>query len=448
MQTIIEQNRQRDYERYEAHRRFEEATDIAERIGYPIDHTVHYEMRNGLAYGTFDTKDRPFRAQTEQAMREGREKFTGVNKFEAVRREHEHDEALMMDAFGRGELDGTVLVKISPVPDAVRNGTADINGYRRDLLRSFVRVYYREGDGVACRLFSLDQSDRVGMAAVGDLLGITIDERSSEDILADHALINIDNVSHESIGELVSQAVSIYDRALEMQTGRNFQAGSRVSSKEDALSLVMKNSSLLDEHMRAISDIMGRALDRETKEALLNDRRKRTSAAVDMAVQGIDVSSSNDTAVTEQMAAKDYDGECATGRTMTEAMAMARGKEKKAEKIEKIGRHFDECMNCPNCKSGKGVWVEVWMHKGKKRTDYTCNNSGCGATTLPKRRAEIKDRSNEKGADTISNSKAPSDDKLLAMVYGEYARVRTDVSVGGADRVVYDSRTGEIISKL
>jgi len=444
--ATIEQNRQLRYERHEAYQRFEEATDIAERIGYPIDHRVQYEMRGSLVYAEFDKQNRPFRELTDESRREGHKIFTGVNAFEAIRRECEHQEALMVDAFGRGELDGTVLVKISPVPDAVRNGTADIDGYRRDLLRSFVRIYYRTENGVSCRLFSLDKSDRAGMAAVGDLLGISTSERSSEDILGDHVLVDMgENISDEAITGLVEQTKSVYDQVLELQTGEQYHAGSRMLNKNDALSLVLRHGTLLDEHMKGVTDIMSRALDPTTKKALLETQRKRTTAAMDIVEHGGVVGSSNDSAVTEQMSAKDYSGECATG-TGLEAVGMSQGE--KAKKKEKMveGKHFDECMNCPNCKSGKGVWVEMWHHKGKKRTDYTCNNSACGATTLPDRRNEIQTESNKS---VIASEQNPSStDKLYVKAYGEYARVRTEISVGGADRVVYDSRTGEVITKL
>lgn len=435
MQTLYEQNRQRDYERYEQYRRFEEATDIAERIGYAIDHTVHYEMRDGLAYGAFDTKDRPFRAQTEQARREGHEKFTGVNKFEAIRREHEHQEALMVDAFGRGELDGTVLVKISMVPDAVRNGTADIDGYRRDLLRSFVRVYYRSGQGVSCRLFSLDQSDRTAMAAVGDFLGIATDGRSSEEVLADHALVNVDSVSHDTIGELVSQAKVVYDSVLERQTGKQFYAGSRMNDKSDALSLVMDHGALLDEHMRGITDIMSRALDPDLKNTMLENRRKRTAAAMDLEEQGVTVDSSSDAAVTEQMAAKEYGGECAIGSVSANAVGMSQGV--KREREWKKGT----CRVC----FAQGTVGECFVCLGCEAADNAGKDLNKIHQTALARRTQSKAAAAKRSVTTPrSNSKVD----VIKARFGEYARARNEVTVGGTDRIVYDSRTGETIAKL
>lgn len=341
MQTTIEQNRVRErrYEQEREYYRFEEATDIAERIGYPIDHMVHYEMRDGLAWSTSDKEPRPFRELTDSARRLGRQTFTGVNEFEAIRREHEHQEALMVDKFGRGDMDGTVLIKISPVPDAVRDGTARIDGYRRDLLRSFVRVYYRTEQGVTCRLFSLDQSDRIGLAAVGDYLGIDTDNRSSEDILSDYALVDIENVSHGTIGDLIVQTKSIYDGALELQTGKKFYAGSKFADKDDALSIVQGNGLLLNQHVDEVSKIMNKALDPAERKKLLEERRKRTAAAIDLRRKGVDVASVNDAAVTEQMSRQDYGGECATDTLTEVGMNQGRSGEKSEEKW----------MTCPFC---------------------------------------------------------------------------------------------------
>ena len=187
----IEAIRERDYERFEANRRFEEMTDLAERLGYPIDTTIHYEMREGAAYCQSDTVERPFHSQTLQAMLSGKARFTGDQTFEATRLRLEHDEALLVDAFGRGELDGNVLIKFSKVPDAVVSGETSINGYRRDLLRSFVRVYHRSGTEIECRLFTLDGNSRSGLERVSKLLMIDT-LRASEEVLADHTVLNIE----------------------------------------------------------------------------------------------------------------------------------------------------------------------------------------------------------------------------------------------------------------
>lgn len=434
--ATLEQNRQRGHERYEEYRRFEEATDIAERIGYPIDHTVNYLMRGGFAYGEFDSKNRPFHELTNASRHEGHRIFTGVNAFEAVRREHEHQEALLVDQFGRGELEGTVLVKISPVPDAVQNGTADIDGYRRDLLRSFVRIYYRTEHGVACRLFSLDQSDPVGMAAIGDLLGIDIDGRSSEDILSDHSLVNIENISDNAIDELVAQTKNVYDNALELQTNERFHAGSRMLNKDNALRVIMRHDSLLTEHMREITKIMQKVRDPGDQKRLLEVRRKRTSAAIDIVERGGVISSSNDSSVSDRMSTNDYGGECATD-SLAKTVAMTQGAEKKRElkkgtclacfKEGDVG----ECSVCLKCEADDNRGVDLM----KVRTQAL--------------KAIAAANRHQQQASEMRIEKSSSKTDIIKSKYGKYAEERKgEVKVGYAPRIIYDRRTGAVLDTL
>jgi hypothetical protein len=419
---------EQDYERYEAHRRFEEATDIAERIGYPIDHTVTYRMRNGMAYGSMDTKDRPFREQTEQARKEGVEKFTGVNAFEAIRRDHEHAEALLVDQFGRGELAGNVLVKVSMIPDAVREGTAQIDGYRRDLLRSFIRIYYRDNEDVKCRLFSLDQTDRVAMAAVGGLLGINIEpERGSEAVLADHAIMDMSAVDDVSINTLVAHTIDTYDTALYAQAGENYHAGSKIIDKQDALSIVLNQNSLLDEHMRAISQIMAKARGGEAAGGALEHQRRRLAAALDEIRHGGTVGSLADGSVTAREAQGNYGGECATAAN---TMAMAQGQEWKDGvcRVCLKGARVGECSVCLSCENADNAGRDLnKIHARAKKTRED--------TIKPLNVDTKKPR-------TEQLSKA----ELIKRKFGAYAEVKMITQIGGAAMTVVDRRSGEQIA--
>ena len=60
----IEASRERDFE---MNRRFEEMTDLAERIGFPIETNIYYDLRGESLYARTDTKSRAFIEQTFQA---------------------------------------------------------------------------------------------------------------------------------------------------------------------------------------------------------------------------------------------------------------------------------------------------------------------------------------------------------------------------------------------
>lgn len=295
---------------YETNRRFEAMTDIAERIGYAIDTTISYELRGDHVYALTDTKDRPFYQQTAEALRQGHQ-FNDDQAFERTRLSHEHDEAMMVDQLARGELGGNIMIKLSKVPDAVVRGDTSISGYRRDLLRSFVRIYYAEEGRVDCRLFSLDGNNRSGMEAVGQLLGISVTDRSSEAILADQHVVNVP--AHEAgvfIDGLTSATKRVYDQAIYTETGRRTHSGSLLVSDRDALSLVASQHHIIDEHLRSLDAIA--AMGRSRNAELVELERRRAAAAIVLLLRGVAVLSSSDGVVSSEVQIGNYERDCAT----------------------------------------------------------------------------------------------------------------------------------------
>ena len=333
--TTQELVRERAHRNYEGNLRFEEMTDIAERLGYPIDTTIHYEMRGGAAYALSDTVSRPFHSQTLLAMQRGTELFTGDQAFEAERLRVEHEEALLVDAFGRGELDGDVLVKFSKVPDAVVQGDTGISGYRRDLLRSFVRLYYRADDGtIACRFFSLDRNSQQGVAAIGDLLGIDTLQQSEQVLAASNVIDTQGMRPDDYVDELVARVKLVYDDAHCRETGERSYAGSIYVDQRNALQEVVSHAHLVSEHMAVIAEIarQGRG------EAVLEAERQKVAAAIKLASQGHRVDSVGDASVAVAVESGNYGRECATAQT-----GMNQSQEMNTQ--ENIWRH-GECQVC------------------------------------------------------------------------------------------------------
>lgn len=358
--------RQREAERYVENQRFEERTDIGERLGYHVAATIHYEMKGGAAYCLTDTKHRPFHEQTGQAKEAGRWKFTGVNAFESERLGLEHDEALMVDAFGRGELSGNVLIKVSKVPDAVVNGTASVDGYRRDLLRSFVRIYYKERGGmVSCLLFSLDGNNKAGLQNIASLAHMDIAGRPSEVVLSDHTLLDWQSDDLEAQVQMLGEEIKLrYDEGVLAETGQKTYAGSSFTDRTTALQVIEKHNDLFEEHWRAISEVQGRVLSADDKEAFLEDMRRKTAAAIKLRENGATVGSISDGAVASEAASGDYGRECATnGMNQTDQAEGALEKDWKRK------------TNCPIC-GAQDVWAEK---KGEtiKGLDCGCELDVC-----------------------------------------------------------------------
>lgn len=310
-----------EYERFEKNKVFEEKTDIGERLGYHIDTTIHYELRDGAAYCLSDTKRRAFHEQTFEAMEAGRRKFTGNQAFEYVRLQHEHQEALDVDALMRGDLGANVMIKFSKVPDAVVMGNTDISGYRRDLLRSFFRIYSTNGDGtLQCRLFTLDGNNEEGLRRVGEIVEMDLLGRGSEDILADCRLLSMPNEHlDEAVGMLAESLKHSYDKGVYVATGRKSYAGSSFTDQDSALMVIDRHYDLFDEHYRAIKEISARVIAADDREQFMEALRRQTAAAIKMRMQGFAVDSVGDTAVVHEAANGEYGRECATGMNQTQS---------------------------------------------------------------------------------------------------------------------------------
>lgn len=427
MQTI-EIRRQQDYERFEANRRFEEMTDIAERLSYPIDTTIHYELRGDVVYAASDTVERPFHNQTLQAMMAGEYQYTGDQAFQQERLRLEHEEALMIDRLAAGQLAGNVLIKYSKVPDAVAEGRTGINGYRRDLLRSFVRAYYKTDTGVSCRLFTLDHNHWLGVERVGSLLGIDT-MRPSEEVLADHALLEVPNDPELFVEVLVEKAIEMYDHAVEEATGSRTHAGSHYLDKQDAMSAITAQSHLVSQHMDTITAIMRQGLGEDA----LEQERKKTAAAIKLASEGYDISSNADAAVESEAETGEYGRDCPTANGMNQAQAQSMENKWSFGECQVCFAKtmVGSCTVCANCAQADDRGVDLL-----KLRDHNL------------RRLQARQAIAAESIKQANRASKPPKQELVKQQYGEYAGVRNVLTIGGAYKEVFDRRTNEVLAQL
>ena len=431
MRKFITERRHADYER---NRRFEEMTDLAERLGYPIHTTIDYDLCGDQLIARTDTKRRAFTEQTFQAMQDGRRQFTGDQAFEAVRRTHEHAEAMQAEQLARGELAGNVLIKVSKVPDAVVEGTTSIKGYRRDLLRSFVRVYRRTEHGVSCTLFTLDHMNQSGMERVAGLIGMDLTSRNSEDILADHVVVDTDD-SEAFVLEFVDAVISQYDEAVYAMTSKRTHAGSYYLDQYDAQTTVQSQPNILREHFEAIAMITGMALNDGAKEDLREIERQRTAAAISLASRGYEITSAHDAAVSTEVAQGNYDRECPTA---TEN-GMSQGE---AEK--------EIAMTCPYC----GL-TTVGDPCAFRLVCQKCDAEVRGGKLMSKgigRSAAIRrgqqNKVKESHEQRVMTCEVMSNEHMIQRRYGEKAVMYAIGILGGVRYEIVDSSTGQVIDNL
>lgn len=431
MQTI-DINRQRDRERFEANRRFEEMTDIAERLSYPIDTTIDYELRGDALYALSDTVDRPFRDQTFQALLAGERQFTGDQAFQRERLRLEHEEALLVDTFATGDIKGNVLIKYSKVPDAVVEGRTSINGYRRDLLRSFVRMYYRTDTGVSCRLFTLDHNHRGGTQRVGELLDIDT-MRPSEEVLADHTILDAPGDPEYFVEQLMNRAIEVYDGAIAVETKARTHAGSSYLDKCDAMTAIAAQSHLISQHMDAIASIMTQGLGN----GALEQERRKTAAAIKLASEGQHIVSSGDASVASEVARGDYGGDCALGSSTTEQMGMNQAKT------------GEQWMTCPFC--GQATYGDPCASRlvcnvcAAEVRDGRVVSKGIGKRTVLhstlRRKTPVRSNTPQFGQPQTKQA-------TIQQQYGEYAVVRTEKAIGSERRYVVHKLSRVVIAQL
>lgn len=442
--SAVESNRVRDFERYLDNQRFEEKTDIGERLGYHIQALLRYEMREGAAYCLTDTKERPFHDQTLAAMEAGRWKFTDENAFEAERLRLEYEESLLVDALGRGELDGNILVKVSKVPDAVVEGTASVNGYRRDLLRSFVRIYYRDpGNGLACVLFSLDGNSKAGLRGAGRVIGMQLHERASEELLGDAKVTNWESDDIETqIALFKERIISEYDKGVYEETGKRTYAGSEFTDRASALQVIENHPDLFEEHWAAISAVQGRALKAELKEAYLEDTRRKTAAAIKLREYGEDITSIGDDAVAAEATSKDYGRECSTNGMNQTEKSVEKGKE-----IEMtcpfcgMKTKGDPCAAILECnKCGARVENGKVVSEGNSRV-----HDGAEATDSSTKTVKEPETSRSRPESTELQRGAEA--KIAQRLFGERAVIYTRVVVGNKETNILDKKTGRMLAK-
>ncbi len=431
--TEIATIRTEQQRRFEQNERFEEMTDLAERIGFPIETDIYYELRGESLYAMSDTKSRAFIEQTYQSKQEAQYLFTGDQSFEVVRRSHEHDEAIDTERLAKGELGGNVMIKVSKVPDAIVYGTTSIKGYKRETMRTFIRMYNREGSMVRCKLFSIDQNNHDGLQRIGKLIGIQLTDRSSEDILADSIVVDVDDAD-QFVNEMSEALLKTYDDTMYEQTGKRTRGGSHFSTELDAQSAVESQPHLLREHFDAISAIAGLGLNPAAHEDLLEIERQKTAAAISLSARGQFVSSTGDGSVAAEVAQGNYSRECPT----SSENAMQQGE---ADLMKDWIKVIEKCPKCGDTK--------VLASKHGEIISGAC---GChlNVCTGEYWKEEIPKKTTPKEIVAVSQQTEKRINKhdLIRHLYGEKAVLYTRGTIGGASYDIKEKDTGTTIDTL
>lgn len=420
------------------------ATNVAERIGFPMNHIIDYEMVDGQAWCVTARMPEPMVEITGASLEQGAGMYYGVNAFQQERLRLEHEETMLVDQLFRGELGGNVMTVISRIPDAVARGVANIEGYRSDLMRGLVRVYYVSGDGgFRCRMFSIDQNDPAAMHALGETLGIEIAHgESSEVTLSRRNIMNMSSVSDEDIELLTQQAIKAHDGVLLRKTGAMYYAGSAFSTQEDALAMVKRHPWLLEECRQNIHIIESSGLSDVEKQRAIEAQIKKTTGAINASVDGYEVTSSSDGIAGDYAATRNYAPDCPTGPSALENVLSNQGKEIK--------------MTCPHCGLTTvgdpcAFRLVCGMCEAEVRGGRLINK-GIGRTAALARsvnRSNFGDKETDSRTEMKDKPKNSYDKaKALQQQLGDHAVVRLERAIGGQDIFVVDKTTNVVYQRF
>lgn len=435
--TLIRQDReQRAHEAYDNAERpriyQDETTWLAETVDAPLEKEREYNLINGDLYSeegvnlreVFDTSIEHY----EQLAKTNPELAFQYRRSLLEREEYD----LMRDmAAGKG---GNTLIVWSTYPPELFGATKDVLGYKHKRQLGFIRAIKRvENGSIKMWTHTFDRNDPDAIEAMYRKVGHTIDW--SRDPLGQRAQLDLDPIQQELIGDELLYA---HDATLNAKYGGNWYAGRSETDRREAVAFVEAQKDLVAEHVEQM-------LLHGQKPGFKDNARYNAAIALRRRYEGRQIQA--DSAGAEMAsagAAGRSNGEDVGGCGLTiEAGSTRQGLQGLQESGYNImyipeGEHRDVCMQCPKCQS-----LGVLVNKRGKRVDYTCLNSRCKATTVPK-----KKEPQYVASSSALRGRAPSKAELINVKYGKYARRQVETKFGDADELVVDSRNGEVIDKL
>ena len=380
---------------------------------------------------------------TGDAVIDGRSRYYGKTEFQNVRLGLEHEEVALFDQMIRGENAGNVMVVVSPIPDAVVNDPDSIEGYRTDLMRSLVRIYYILPDGrPRCRMLSIDRSNPEILMALARQLNLPIASwAGSEDMLSRRGIFSMDSVDDIAIAQLAEHVIDTADSAMLAMTGEPLYAGSKFSSVEDALTMVKRYPWLLEECRVKVRIIEASGLSDVDKKARREEQIKRTTGAIHAAIDGHAVSSSSDGVAGGYVANNNYDQDCPTGPSALEnTLATSTDKE--------------VSMTCPYCglttKGDPCAFRLACSNCDAEVRGGKLYNKGIGRAAALARRANKETFGHT--VQSQGSEKKPKNDILsnetIKRQFGHNAIVKSETVIGGKERLVVDKKTNQVYAKL
>lgn len=349
MQTILErQNTQaHEHQRYVEFNNqrmvIDELTEASEKLAMVMHNPFEFEMKDD---GELYAEDGSNLGEVLRKSVLVAEEIVQTNPqfiTELIRRRielQEYDDQRRLALGSDGEPD--VMVVLSPIPDAVIYGGADLGAYDIQRKKTLVRIFQRTEEGIRSTSISLDGTDRQGLQAIARQFGQSItDDAGSEDILA-MRLWGYASVLHDPIKTVRRR----YDEQLERQLGGRWYGGRQDGEVMDALSFIVKQNDIVTAHMRRLEqipehDVRARKDARFDFAAALDDRRhgitNAGSGVIDLAGAG----------AVARAEGREYKSDCPTGEAQNQNPNDPTRAQEAAKKLYE--KSEVKAMTCPFC---------------------------------------------------------------------------------------------------
>lgn len=311
--AAIARQRESDFEAYhswELQRRYDEITDVAERVRAPIAPKQEFML---TAEGLVSERGETLRPVIVKGLAEAqRMALTNPDwRVEVIRRtidlqEYDELETLAMQGEGSG-----ALVSYWLIPDEIRSGAnTGLPGYNRERLKMFTRIAVPTAKGVAIKYHSYDGSYLPGVQSMDEAIGFTFDpNRTSEQIAGERRRIPVP-VDIDALDEVLRQA---YDGALARDFGGEWDGGRPPLAVKDIIAFICGQEKLLDEHMGEVVKVFAQTANPHKRNTLMEPHRYNLAAAIDDLLHGKEVTSAAEAGEAARDEGRNLDGDCPTG---------------------------------------------------------------------------------------------------------------------------------------
>lgn len=438
----VQRVREEAYEKYEYIRmRTDEITDASERLPLPMRN--HFEYDLNLDDGELYFQGQRLREVFETGLLAAEKLVESNPRFivELIRRRLELEEYRAMQELALGrEGDSDLMVVLSPIPDAVADGRVDLGAYDRKRMKTMLRVFRRTDTGIEATSVSLDLSDREGIQRIAVEFGVDIPlEATSEQVLG----MRLRGSADEFSADYVSDIARMYDSVLEERYGGAWSGGRQGEHMLDAQGYILAQQDLLSDHM-ARMQMLGKS--GAGDEAVARARYDFAAALARRLRGDSDAATLEEAGDTARANNEEYNNDCPTGSSMTSS-----------ESLERLGYAKREwkhgsCRNCKDVFNPQKIVGECDVCKYCEHAD----NEGMLERTA--KRAEEMLRLQQQNQDKMDTSARTSQQEILKdrtnpasdikQMFGEMAVLKTVLTFGGADKVVFDRYTNEELGRL